>query len=113
VRVFEHPATQGLFLEAYDAGRRKRIALGHRDRETAQGGRAPAPFRILLSFLATKSRRIILDPFKGSKKFRSKALSCDGNCASPGSGDSTPPPKFEGGGLLFMGCHGWLGAPGE
>jgi len=36
VRVFEHPATQGLFLEVYDAGRRKRIALGHRDREVAK-----------------------------------------------------------------------------
>jgi hypothetical protein len=36
VRVFEHPATQGLFLEVYDTGRRKRIALGHRDRELAK-----------------------------------------------------------------------------
>ncbi len=36
VRVFEHPATRGLFLEVYDTGRRKRIALGHRDRELAK-----------------------------------------------------------------------------
>jgi integrase len=36
VRVFEHPATQGLYLEVYDTGRRKRIALGHRDRELAK-----------------------------------------------------------------------------
>jgi integrase len=36
VRVFEHPGTPGLFLEVYDAGRRKRIALGHRDREVAK-----------------------------------------------------------------------------
>ena len=36
VRVFEHPATVGLFLEVYDAGRRKRIALGHHDRKAAK-----------------------------------------------------------------------------
>jgi integrase len=36
VRIFEHPSTRGLFLEVYDTGRRKRIALGHRDRELAK-----------------------------------------------------------------------------
>ncbi len=36
MRVFEHPGTAGLFLEVYDAGRRKRIALGHHDREVAK-----------------------------------------------------------------------------
>jgi integrase len=36
VRIFEHPTTRGLFLEVNDTGRRKRIALGHRDRELAK-----------------------------------------------------------------------------
>ncbi len=36
VRAFEHPATGRLFLEFSDGGKRKRIALGHRDRETAK-----------------------------------------------------------------------------
>lgn len=36
VRIFEHPTTKGLFLEVYEAGRRKRIALGSRDRARAK-----------------------------------------------------------------------------
>lgn len=36
VRVFEHPETGTLFLEVREDGRRKRIALGHRDRELAK-----------------------------------------------------------------------------
>jgi integrase len=36
VRAFEHPKTGGLFLEFAEAGKRKRIALGHRDREAAK-----------------------------------------------------------------------------
>jgi integrase len=48
VRVFEHPATVGLFLEVYDAGRRKRIALGHRDRKAAKAkaGEVAAALRL-------------------------------------------------------------------
>lgn len=36
VRAFEHPITKRLFLEFTDTGKRKRIALGHRDRELAK-----------------------------------------------------------------------------
>lgn len=36
VRAFEHPDTGRIFLEFSDAGKRKRIALGHRDREQAK-----------------------------------------------------------------------------
>ena len=35
VRAFEHPRTGGLFLEFADAGKRARMALGHRDRSAA------------------------------------------------------------------------------
>ncbi len=48
VRLFEHPVTRSLFLEVYDAGRRQRVALKHRDREL---GKAKA------EELATKLRR--------------------------------------------------------
>jgi integrase len=37
VRAFEHPTTGRMFLEFADSGKRKRIALGHRDREAAKG----------------------------------------------------------------------------
>ena len=37
VRAFAHPVTGRLFLEFTDHGRRKRVALGHRDQETAKG----------------------------------------------------------------------------
>ncbi len=37
VRAFEHPLTGSLFLEFADGGRRKRIALRHRDRSIATG----------------------------------------------------------------------------
>jgi integrase len=36
VRAYEHPQTGRIFLELYDGGRRKRLALGHRDREAAK-----------------------------------------------------------------------------
>ncbi len=36
VRAFEHPRTGRLFLEFGDNGQRKRIALGHRDRDAAK-----------------------------------------------------------------------------
>src|SRR5438552_331914 len=36
VRVLEHPETGTLFLELREDGRRKRVALGHRDRELAK-----------------------------------------------------------------------------
>jgi integrase len=36
VRVFEHPGTGRIFLELHELGRRKRIALGHEDREAAK-----------------------------------------------------------------------------
>lgn len=36
VRAFEHAKTGGLFLEFTDGGRRKRVALGHRDRDAAK-----------------------------------------------------------------------------
>ena len=36
VRAFTHPQTGRIFLELYDGGRRKRLALGHRDREAAK-----------------------------------------------------------------------------
>ena len=36
VRVFAHPNTGCLFLELYEGPKRKRIALGHRDREGAK-----------------------------------------------------------------------------
>lgn len=36
VRAFAHPKTGGLFLEFDDGGKRKRVALGHRDREAAK-----------------------------------------------------------------------------
>ncbi|MDP3937777.1 MAG: site-specific integrase [Deltaproteobacteria bacterium] len=36
VRAFEHPQTGRIFLELYEDGRRKRIALQHRDREAAK-----------------------------------------------------------------------------
>lgn len=36
VRAFEHPKTGGLFLEFADGLKRKRVALGHRDREAAK-----------------------------------------------------------------------------
>ncbi len=36
VRAFEHPKTGTLFLEFAEGGQRKRIALGHRDREMAK-----------------------------------------------------------------------------
>ena len=36
VRVYEHPTTQRIFLEVKDHGLRKRVALGHRDREAAK-----------------------------------------------------------------------------
>ena len=36
VRAFEHPKTGRIFLEFADAGKRKRVALGHRDREAAK-----------------------------------------------------------------------------
>ncbi len=36
VRAFEHPETGRLFLEFADSGRRKRVALGHRDRDVAK-----------------------------------------------------------------------------
>jgi integrase len=37
VRVFEHPDTGRIFLEFSEEGARKRIALGHRDRDAAKG----------------------------------------------------------------------------
>ena len=37
VRAFEHPKTGTLFLELTQDGRRKRVALGHRDTERAKG----------------------------------------------------------------------------
>lgn len=37
VRAFEHPKTGRIFLEFADAGKRTRVALGHRDREAAKG----------------------------------------------------------------------------
>src|SRR3972149_5924901 len=36
VRVFAHPQTGRLFLEVKDRGARRRVALGHRDREAAK-----------------------------------------------------------------------------
>ncbi len=36
VRVFEHPETGTLFLELREGGHRRRIALGHRDRDAAK-----------------------------------------------------------------------------
>lgn len=36
VRAFAHPATGRLFLELYDHGARRRIALGHTDRDAAK-----------------------------------------------------------------------------
>lgn len=36
VRAFEHPDTGRLFLEFSEGGRRKRVALSHRDREAAK-----------------------------------------------------------------------------
>jgi integrase len=36
VRAFEHPKTGRIFLEFADNGKRKRVALGHRDREAAK-----------------------------------------------------------------------------
>ncbi len=37
VRAYEHPVTGRIFLEFTDNGQRKRVALGHRDREAAKG----------------------------------------------------------------------------
>jgi len=36
VRAFTHPSTGCLFLELYEGSKRRRIALGHRDRERAK-----------------------------------------------------------------------------
>lgn len=36
VRAFEHPKTGTMFVEFAEAGQRKRLALGHRDREAAK-----------------------------------------------------------------------------
>ena len=36
MRAFEHPDTRRIFLEFTDTGKRKRIALGHRDRARAK-----------------------------------------------------------------------------
>ena len=36
VRVFAHPKTGTIFLEVKDGGAKRRVALGHRDRDAAK-----------------------------------------------------------------------------
>ncbi len=80
VRAFAHPKTGTLFLEFADAGQRKRIALGHRDREAAKAkaetlaaalrrGDAPRPATLTLATLFDNYLREVT-PQKGRSKQR-------------------------------------------
>lgn len=80
VRAFAHPKTGTLFLEFADAGQRKRVALGHRDREAAKAkaeelatalrrGDQPQPATLTLAMLFDNYLREVT-PQKGGSKQR-------------------------------------------
>jgi integrase len=80
VRAFEHPDTGRIFLEFTDTGKRKRIALGHRDRKqaTAKAEEVAAALRKALAPIApAPTLRTLFDnyirevtPRKGQSKQR-------------------------------------------